>query len=271
MTAAARAGRRGVGSRQAAAQAAELSRRSIRASIRNPFSWLPGLVFPLLLAAVYSAQFQRALELPGFPEVDSFLDFVLPASILQAIVFGATQAGGDLALDMENGFFDRLVASPVWRASILVGRLAGSAFEAFGKSVLLMGIFLVFGARVDSGVPGVIVIVLTSVLLALAVGGIGLVLALRTRSQEAVNATFPLVFVLIFVSSAFFPTDLMEGWYGAVARNNPITWIIDPVRRLVIEGWSWTDAGQALGLTGGLAVVTIGAAVVALEREMARR
>ncbi len=255
--------------RRALSQTLGLSVRSVRTSIRRPTDWIPGLVFPLMLAAVYSAQFQRALELPGFPEVDSFLDFILPASILQSIAFGATQAGADLALDMEDGFFDRLRASPVARTSILLGRLAGSAVEAVLKSAFLLAVFLAFGASVKSGVAGAVVILVTAMLLALAVGGLGLVLAIRTGSQEAVQATFPLVFVLIFVSSAFFPTNLMSGWYGWVARNNPITWIIDPVRRLTIEGWSWTDSVQAVGLTGAFAVVTIAGAVLALRHRLA--
>ncbi|MGI9601239.1 MAG: ABC transporter permease [Acidimicrobiales bacterium] len=250
-------------------QAIELSRRSIRNSFRNPVSFLPGLVFPLMLAAVYSAQFQRALGLPGFPEVDSFLDFILPASILQAVAFGATAAGADMALDMENGFFDRLLTSPVSRPSILSARLAGSAVEAVVKFVIILAIFLLFGASVKSGVPGVLAILVVSVLLAMAIGGVSLVLALRTGSQEAVNASFPLVFSVLFVSSAFFPTDLMEGWYQTIAENNPVTWIIDPVRRLVIEGWDWSDALTAIGLTLALAVLTISWATLALRRRLA--
>ena len=255
--------------RRVAEQSWELALRSIRNKTRHPFNALPSIIFPLLLAAVYAAQFQKALGLPGFPEVDSFLDFILPAAVLQSISFGATEAGGDLALDIESGFFDRLIASPVSRVSILVGRLAGSAVEAAVKTLVLIGVFMAFGAEIKAGIPGVLAIMVTSVLLALAIGGLGLVIALRTGSQEAVNSTFPLVFVTIFISSAFFPTELMTGWYGAVARRNPVTWVIDPVRRLVISGWSWSDVGQAFGITAGLGVVTIAAAVVALRLRLA--
>lgn len=254
--------------RRVSEQSWELARRSIRGKARHPFNSLPGIIFPLLLAAVYTAQFQRALDLPGFPEVDSFLDFILAAAVLQSISFGATEAGADLALDIESGFFDRLIASPVSRVSILIGRLAGSAVEAAVKTLILIGVFMAFGAEIAAGLPGVLAIVATGVLLAMAIGGLGLVIALRTGSQEAVNATFPLVFVTIFISSAFFPTELMDGWYGEVARRNPITWIIDPVRRLCIEGWSWSDTGQALGITAGLSVVTIAAAVLALRHRL---
>ena len=90
-------------------------------------------------------------------------------------------------------------------------------------------------------------------------------MAIKTGSQEAVGATFPLIFVTIFMSSAFFPTALMDGWYRALAENNPITWTVDPMRRLVIEGWSTTDVLQALGVPLLISVVTISLAIRSLQ------
>ena len=256
--------------RLSVAQTAVLARRSLVAEWRQLFSVLPGLVFPLLLAAVYTKQFQRALDLPGFPEVESFLDFILPASILQAVSFGASSAGMELALDIENGFLDRLLASPVARVPVLIGRLAGAAIVAAGKTLVIVSAFMVFGAEIAGGPAAVLVLLVVSSLLVLVIGGISQVLAIRTGSQEAVGATFPLIFVTIFMSSAFFPTNLMSGWFRVVAQNNPITWIVDPLRRLVVVGWSWTDAAAALGIPTVCAVGTVGAALVALQRKLSR-
>ena len=251
-------------------QTAALARRSLVAEWRQLFSVLPGLVFPLLLAAVYTRQFQRALGLPGFPEVESFLDFILPASILQAVSFGASSAGTELALDIENGFLDRLLASPVARIPVLVGRLAGAAIVAAGKTLVIVAVFMVFGAEIAGGPAAVLVLLAVSSLLVLVIGGISQVLAIRTGSQEAVGATFPLIFVTIFMSSAFFPTSLMSGWFRVVAQNNPITWIVDPLRRLVVVGWSWTDAAATLGIPAVCAVGTVGAALAALQRKLSQ-
>ena len=96
-------------------QTAELARRSVLAERRQLLNILPGLVFPLLLAAVYSRQFSRALAMPGFPEVDSFLAFILPACIVQAASFAATAACPSLALLLVHGFFAPLFPSPVPR------------------------------------------------------------------------------------------------------------------------------------------------------------
>jgi ABC-2 type transport system permease protein len=249
-------------------QAIELAVRSIRNTARQPQSWVPGLVFPLMLTAVYTAQFAKAIRQPGFPPVDSYLDFVLPAAILQTVALGATAGGTDFAVDIENGFFDRLVSSPVSRVSILVGRLAGSAVFAGAQAVVFISVFVAFGVRLQGGLGAAAVMVVAAVCLALAIGALGLVLALRTSSQEAVQSTFPVIFVLLFVSSAFWPTALMKGWYQAAARHNPITLIIDPVRRLVIEDWSWSDAGQALGITVALAATTTALAFLTLRQKL---
>jgi ABC-2 type transport system permease protein len=261
---------RGARSRSVVAfdQAVELSRRSIVALIRQPQTWAPALIFPLLLSAVYSAQFGRAISQPGFPPVDSFLDFLLPAAILQAIAFNATNGGSDLALDIETGFYDRLIASPVSRVSIIVGRLAGSAAFALVQAVVLLAIFLGFGARVKGGLGGAFVVIGVAVILALAIGGLAVTLAMKTGSQEAVMATFPLIFVMLFISSAFFPTSTMNGWYKQAALRNPVTWIVDATRRLVIEGFSWSDAGRALGISTAFAVAAIALAFAAQRRRL---
>jgi ABC-2 type transport system permease protein len=120
-----------------------------------------------------------------------------------------------------------------------------------------MGVFLAFGAPVKSGLLGAVALVIISVLLGVALAGFGLMVALRTGSPEATQAMFPLIFVAIFVSSAFFPTELMKGWYQQVAEVNPITLIINPTRELVITGWSWADFGQAVSLTILVAVVSL--------------
>jgi len=239
-------------------QGVALAKRSVLSTWRTPGAWIPGMVLPLMLAAVYSAQFAQATKLPEFPPVDSFLQYILPASVLQSIAFGAGNAGTDLATDIENGFFDRLMASPVARQSVLVGRIMGAAVFSAMESLALILIFLAFGAPVRSGIVGAAAIVIIAALLSVAVGGFGVAVALRTGSPEATQSMFPLTFVALFVSSAFFPTELMRGWYQSVAQHNPFTFIIDPTRRLVIYGWSWTDMLQAIGVTLLVASVSLG-------------
>lgn len=234
-----------------------LARRSIVGTFRQPTVWLPALIFPLLIAAVNSSALGRSTSLPGFPPVESFGQFLLPGTLTQGVMFGGIIGGSDVALDIENGFFERLVASPVPRWSILVGRLAGSAMLGAFQAAVFVGVFTLFGAPIKGGLPAVLVLMVMSMFLALAVGGFAAAIGLRTGSQEAVQNTFPLLFVLVFFSSAFFPTALMAGWYQWVAEHNPITWMIDSARDLVIYGFDVRDAAQAIGVAVALAFVMV--------------
>lgn len=249
-------------------QAAILARRSVLNTWRQPASWTPSIIFPLMMAAIYSAQFERVTELPSFPEVDSFLQFILPATILQGISFNAGEAGSALATDIETGFFDRLMASPVGRQTVLIGRLAGAAVFSALLAAVLMLVFLLFGAAPEGGVPSALAIILIAAALSLSMGGLSVMVALRTGSPEATQAMFPLTFIAIFVSSAFFPTELMNGWYQTAAEANPFTLIIDPTRRIAIDGFSFADLGQALFWIAVVGVFTLGLSYRAYLRRL---
>ena len=254
--------------RQTVAQVRVLARRSVLATLRQPPVWIPGLLFPLLLAAVNASAFNRTTGLPGFPEVDSFFDFLLPASMLQGVMFASVAGGADIALDIEDGFFERLLAAPIWRPSILIGRLSGAAVLGALQSMVFIAVFSIFGARVHAGVAGILVLILLAMVMAIAIGGVTAAIGVRTGSQETVQNTFPLIFILLFLSSAFFPTELMTGWYQAMAQANPITWVIDAARELVITGWSWEAVATCLGVAGALAVVSVSFAARQLQRRL---
>lgn len=254
-------------------QTLALARRSVLSTLRQPPLYLPSLFFPLLIAAVNSAALTRATDLPGWPagpdgEPVSFLTFVLAASIVQAVMLGAISGGADVALDIENGFFERLIASPVSRLSILLGRLAGAAVVGAGQAVIFMVLFRLFGVEIEGGLAGAAVIVLTALLLAIAVGALAAAIGLRTGLQEAVNNSFPLIFILLFISSAFFPTGLMKGWYQWVAEHNPLTFIINGMRYQVITGFDLGEALQAILVAAALAVVAILLAAGQLRRRL---
>jgi ABC-2 type transport system permease protein len=257
--------------RQPVAQTLILARRSVVGLFRQPSTFLPGLLFPLLIAAVNASALAKAVKffplLDGHP-VKSFLDFVMAATIVQGVLFGGVVGGSDLALDIENGFFERLLASPVARPAILVGRLAGSVAMGGVQAVLFALVFVVFGAHVAGGVAGYAVLISTAMLLALGIGGLAAAVGLRTGSAEAVQNSFPLVFIVIFISSAFFPTELMSGWYKAVAQHNPISWMIDGLRYQIIVGFDLTEAAKALTVAGVLAVGSIVIATHQLQRRL---
>lgn len=259
-----------ISTREALAQARGLAGRSIRGTIRQPQVWLPGLLFPMFLAAVNTSTMGGAVDfLPGFEGVDSFLDFLLAASITQSVLFGGLTAGSDTATDIQTGFFDRLLASPVARTSILVGRLAGAAVTGAAQAVVFMAVYAAFGAEIKGGIAGAVALVVYAMVLSLVIGGFAAMLALRTGSAEAVQNVFPLTFICLFISSAFFPTESMHGIYQSIATRNPITWMIDGMRYQVVVGFDLGEAAVSIGVAAVLAVLAILGAHRALRARLA--
>ncbi len=215
------------------------------------------ILFPLMFFAINAYGLDAATSIPGFP-ADSYLDFAFAFPLVQAALFGAITAGADLARDIESGFFDRLSLTPMRPASLLLGMLAGVVALGLIQGVIFLIVGVLFGVDVKSGFPGMIVLVLLTVLVALGFGGIGAMLALRTGSVEAVESAFPLFFVSIFMSSINLPRDLIEqDWFRYIATANPISYLVEGLRSLVITGW---DA-QALLLGFGCAFAIIALSV----------
>lgn len=244
--------------RLAAVQTAALARRAVVGTLRTPQALFPSLFFPLVLMAIFTASFAAAPgRVPGFPPVRGFLDFALSGAVLQGILIGGTVAGAAFALDIEGGFFDRLVASPASRSAILAGRLAGGVALALAQTVLFLGVGIAFGARVQGGAAGVALLLLLAGLLAVAVSGLGIVLALRSGSSEAVQGTFPLFFALLFFSSAFFPRETMTGWFRTVADVNPISHLVEAMRAQVVSSGETRTTLVGLAIAVALAAIAV--------------
>lgn len=252
------------------AQTAAMSSRSITAFVRQPALVVPSLVFPLFFAALGASSFGRAIDLPGFPPVQSFLDFALAGTIIQGLLFGSITGATALATDIDNGFFDRLLTTPTSRSSILIGRLAGAMAFGGAQTIVFIAVLLPFGLRIESGVVGVAVMVLGGVLTALAVGALLSIMALRTGSPEAVQGSFPLLFVLLFFSSAFFPRQTMTGVYRRLADANPISYLVEAFRDLTIEALSLGAVVRLIAISGLAAAFTVTLALRALNRRLVK-
>jgi ABC-2 type transport system permease protein len=230
-----------------------LGLRSVKQTFRRPQLMAPIIVFPTLLLAIQTGGAASAVNLPGFPEVDSFLQFMLAGAMMQSMLLAGNSGGIALAVDIEMGFTDRLFAAPISRYSIVLGRLAGTAVLGVLAGVWFLAIGLVFGAPIEEGLPGALVALLLVSLTAIAIGGIGAAVALRTGSASVVQGMFPFVFVVLFLSSAFFPTALMVEPAKTIAEYNPLSLIVEGIRDPIISSLSASELADAL-----LAVVGIG-------------
>jgi ABC-2 type transport system permease protein len=251
-----------------AAQYAALSRRSITTTARQPTSIIPSMLFPLVFLAMSSAALNASTRLPGFPQVESFMQFVVATTITQGALFTSIAAGAAMGTDIEGGFFERLIASPVSRTSLLVGRVAGAATLGFFQAWLYFGVTSIFGLTVEGGIAGMLLVAIVAATVAAGFGSISVTIALRTGSTEAVQGTFPLLFVFLLLSSAFFPRNLMNGWFKAVAGANPLSHMIEGIRALVIDGLHLSKFLQAEAIAGAIFVAGIAAALVALRARL---
>ena len=238
-------------------QTLALAKRSSLELFRQPALVVPSIVFPLFFSFLGNSSFGKTTSLPGFPKVNSYLQFQLAGTITQGVLFGSVTGAAALATDIENGFFDRLLASPTSRLSILFGRLAGSVLFGALETAVFVLVLLPFGADVSAGLPGIIAMIISGALIALAVGALMASVALKTGSSEAVQGTFPLLFILLFFSSAFFPRETMSGVYKTVAGLNPISHLVEGLRALSLEGFSVSATARAILVPMAIAIVAL--------------
>jgi ABC-2 type transport system permease protein len=247
---------------------AALGRRSVKQTFRRPQLMAPIVVFPTLLLALQTGGAGSAVNLPGFPEVNGFLDFMLAGAMMQATLLAANSGGIALAVDIEMGFTDRLLAAPISRFAIVLGRLAGTAALGAFSALWFIGIGLIFGARIEEGIPGAILMILFIVLSAVAFGGIGAAIALRTGTASVVQGLFPLVLVVLFLSSAFFPYTLMVEPAATIAEYNPLSFIVEAIRDPVISTISSGAFWKAFASIAVIAALSLSLSLVALRRRL---
>jgi ABC-2 type transport system permease protein len=253
-----------------AAQVYHLAHRSVVRQARQPANVLAPVIFPLGLLAVNSGGLQPATLIPGFP-TDRFVAFALAVPFMQGALFATMNAGTDLAHDIQTGFLSRLSLTPVRGVALITGQLAGVAVVALIQSVIYVAVGYAVSVSPASGPAGVVVLLALAVVIAIGFGAVGVVMALRTGSGEAVQGLFPVLFVFLLISSMNFPRNLIEAdWFRWLANVNPVSYLIEGLRSLIIEGWN----GEAIGLAFGISVVLLAVALAvsgfALRERMTR-
>jgi ABC-2 type transport system permease protein len=238
--------------------------RSLVRTLRQPGTVIPPLTFPLMLMAVNSNGLRAATHLPGFP-TRSFLAFFIPFSFIQGALFASGISGTDLAKDIDTGFMNRLALTPMRGSALLLGQLGGGVGLGVIQASLYLLVGLLAGVHIESGVGGAFLILLLATLICSAFGALGLWMALRTGSTEGVQSLFPLLFFFTFISSMNLPRNLIEvSWFRDVATANPVSYMIEGLRSLVIEGWN----AQALALGFGLTLMLLALAMTLSAREL---
>jgi ABC-2 type transport system permease protein len=240
--------------------------RLMKKLVRIPMLLFFALVQPLIFLILFSSVFSNLDRLPGFV-YDSYLQFLVPSIVALTALNSAFQSGIGMVTDIETGMLDKFLIAPIRRSSILLGKIFADGSRAIAQALVIILVSFVMGTRFETGIPGILAIVVLAALFGVAWAGLSNVIALRTGNGEltmmlGILITFP----VLFLSTSFMPSALLPDWLDTVATYNPITYIVEALRALVNVGWDWTALGKALAVTGGLAVVTFTAATAAFKK-----
>lgn len=239
--------------------------RSLLRVVRSPMALFFSLMMPLIWLVMFSQSFgnlfQRGAVAPGGPALPyDFVAVMLPATIVMTAIQSASQSGFGMVADIESGFMDKFFVSPMRRSSVLLGKLLADGIRMGIQALLILTIAftltLVAGWRIpfETGLVGVVMIAVLAALFGVAFSGLSNTVALRTKSTEAtMMASFSLTFPLLFMSTAMLPKALLPGWVQSVSAFNPVSYLADAARALIISGYDWTLIGKAV-----LAIAIVG-------------
>ena len=240
--------------------------RALRRFVRVPANPFSIILFPLIQLFVFSQMFKDIVQLPGFGGESSYLQYLAPGQIVFTVFFATAWSGGNLLYDFRSGMLDKLRASPINRFSILAGELVPLFVECMVMGGLILGLSVILGASIVTGIPGAAMILLLAASFGLAWSGTSFLPALITKNEQATSFLSILFFPIAFMSTAFVPIALMPDWLQTVNRLNPLSYVIEAMRALMSTGWDWALIGQAFAAIAILGVILQSATLWAFRR-----
>lgn len=235
-------------------QVSTMTWRSLVTNFRTPGVVIPPLIISVFFLFVYEASLGRAANfLPGLSG-NSYLGFILPLSVVSAALSGAGVAGQSIVRDIENGYFDKLLLTPISRGALLLGPMLAGAVILLMQTAAVVLVGILMGLRPETGAVGILLVLGFALLLGAGFAGFTVGIALRTGNAAATQGASFLFFPASFLTATFVPVDLLSGWIKTAADFNPITYILEAMRYLLNTGW---DA--EIMLRGLSSVLLIGA------------
>ena len=243
-----------------------LGQRALREGWRTPEALLPTLFIPLFFLVVNVGQAAKIFPSASteFLYGQGYGAFQLPSSLLLAGSFGT--AALFLVEEIEGGYFDKLRAAPIARSSIVLGRLIAEFFKAILIAAAIVILGIIFGISVASGVLGSGVLILLTALWAVVYTGFMQLIALKTRSAAATNSGSLVFFPLLFLTPNFVPRDMLTRPMEIAATINPVTYVMEAMRTLILEEWNWARIWP-----GFLVVAIAGAIMLVLNVRVIKR
>ena len=253
---------------------ASVARRAIRQIPREPEAVIPALVVPIFFYVLNIGALSKITHAAAH---FSFKSFELPVAVVFAVT-GISRASA-LVTDIQNGYFDRLVITPVRRLPLLLGLMTADLTLVMALAIPVVIVGLAIGVRFHAGILGIVIFVVLSGIWGLVFTGLPYAIALKTGNPGAVNASFILFFPITFLSTTFAAKQYLQGWLGAVATYNPMTYILKGLRSLIVGGsgapgpdpsWSPGSIGEAVLAIAGFGAVSLTLALLALRGRVRR-
>jgi ABC-type multidrug transport system permease subunit len=238
--------------------------RSRNELLRVPGAAIPGVLAPTIFYLGLNGVFGNLTELRGF-EGDSYLSFIIPVSMLQGAGFTGAATGVNLARDIEQGWFDRLLASPAPRWVLLTGMVVSASIRALIPATLLLCVAIPLGASWP-GVAGLVIAVVMVMTTAAIAACWGAMLALKYKTQSAAPLMQAGMFILILFTTAYAPLDLLADWLAQIAEVNPMTQVLDAVRQGFLGSISWSETWPGLLALAGLLTLLASLALRGMRR-----
>jgi ABC-2 type transport system permease protein len=235
--------------------------RALRALPRDTESVVPPVFIALFFFLVNIGTLQKLTE-SNIPGLD-YKAFMMATAILLGVT-GVSRAYA-LVIDVENGYFDRLLMTPVRRFAILVGHMVADVTVAALLTVPIVVLGFVLGIDFETGLIGVPAFILLAALWSLAFAGFGYAIALKTGNPAAVQTSFLLFFPFLFLTTSYVPRAQLSGWLDTVATWNPVTYLLGGLRALSMEGWEWDELGKALLAVAVVAAISMSLCFAALR------
>ena len=239
--------------------------RALRQIPREPEAVIPALIIPLFFFIVNVGALTNVAEAAG---VSDFKAFQLPVAIIFAVT-GISRASA-LVSDINDGYFDRLLLTPMSRPALLLGLMVADLALVIALSIPVLIFGALIGVEFATGIAGVLLFLLLAGLWGLAFTGFPYAIALRTGNPAAVNSSFLLFFPFAFLTTAFLPEEALTGWLATVATFNPVTYVLAALRSLLTGGWDFTAVLQGTIAILAVAVVSHTLAFMALRGRVSR-
>jgi ABC-type multidrug transport system permease subunit len=244
-----------------------LWRRSLNEVLRVRGALLPATVAPVVFMLGITGQFGRLTGLEGF-ETDSYISWIVPLSCIQGAGFAGAATGSNLARDIEQGWFDRLLVAPVPRPLLVVGPILGAVTRSLVPATVVLVVGLIVGAELTGGVFGLLALYVAAAGFCAVAALWGIFMAVTFRTQQAGPLMQQGVFLAVFLSTAYTPEVLLRGWLAEAAELNPVTYVLQMARQATVEGIepSFAHTWPGLLALAGLATVLGALAMGGLNR-----